>query len=188
MRWLVRDFGPAILIAPATSSSSVYRCIWFLGMRSMVITLLVQFHWEGENPLHFIALKELFPIVLACAVWGRRWTGTYIMCHSDNEAVVSQVNWLHARDHLASHLLRYLALFIAKFDFRLRAVHIAGKLNTGADHLSRGRAQSFLATHHLASPLPTQVPQELVDMFLHPQHDWTSPLCRQLCSSFWRKA
>lgn len=145
-------------------------------------------HWGGENPLHSIALKELFPIVLACAAWRCRWTGTYILCHSDNVAAVCQVNCLHAKYHLASHLLRCLALFMAKFDFHLRPFNIAGRLNAGADHLSRGRVQPFLATHQSASPFPTQVSQELVDMLLHPRHDWTSQSWRQLCSSFWRRA
>ena len=143
--------------------------------------------WSEGNPLHSIVLKELFPVVLACAGWGRRWTVTYIPCHSDNVAAVSQVNRLHARDHLASHLLRCLALFMAKFDFSLRAVHIAGRLNTGADYLSRGRVQPFVTIHSSASHFPTQVPQELVDMLLCPQHEWTSPSWRQLYSSFWRR-
>ena len=91
------------------------------------------FNGKGRIPfIPLLCMKELFPIVLACAVWGHQWTETYIMCHSDNEATVSQVNRLHARDHLAFHLLCCLGLFTAKFDFRLRAVHIAGKLNIGA--------------------------------------------------------
>lgn len=75
----------------------------------------------------------------------------------DNVAAVFQVNCLHATDPLASYLLHCLALFKAKFNFRLRAIHIAGTLNTGADHLSRGRVQPFLAVHQTASPFLTQV-------------------------------
>ena len=44
---------------------------------------------------------------------------TFILCHSDNSAVVSQINSLHARDPLACNILRCLALFQASFDFRV---------------------------------------------------------------------
>ena len=159
---------------------------WECGAYSLPVWL--QFSWPRVNPLHSIALKELYPIVLACAVWGHQWSGTYILCHSDNAAAVCHVNRLHARDPLASHVLRCLALFMAVFDFRLRAVHIAGRLNAGADQLSRHRARAFLESHPTALPLPTQVPQELTNLLLSPHDNWTSPLWRQLCGNFCRKA
>ena len=46
--------------------------------------------------------KELLPIVLALAVWGRLWRGHLVLCHCEYTAVVSQVNRLHARDPQAS--------------------------------------------------------------------------------------
>ena len=145
--------------------------------------------WQGLPHLESIALKELFPIILASALWGTEWRGRYILCHSDNQAVVSQVNHLHARDPLAAHLLRFLAFFQARFDFRMRAVHIQGVLNRGADDLSRNRAQRFLTNHPSVSPLPTQVTQPLLDILLfHRLQDWTSPQWRDLCSSFWQQA
>ena len=159
---------------------------WGCGAYSLPVWL--QFSWPKVNPLHSIALKELYPIVLACAVWGHQWSGTYILCHSDNAAAVCHVNRLHARDPLASHVLRCLALFMAVFDFRLQAVHIAGRLNAGADQLSRDRARAFLESHPTALPLPTQVPQELTNLLLSPHDNWTSPLWRQLCGNFCRKA
>ena len=80
----------------------------------------LQWQWTESSALHMhsIALKELFPITLACAVWGQEWSRSYVVCHSDNSAAVSQVNRLHARDPLAAHLLRCLAFFMAKHDFR----------------------------------------------------------------------
>ena len=148
----------------------------------------LQVSWPRVYPLHSIALQELFPIALACAVWGHQWSGTYIPCQSDKAAAVCHVNYLRAQDPLASHLLRCLALFTAVFDFRIRAVHIAWRLNTGADQLSRDRARAFLKSHLTALPLPTQVPQEPTNLLLSPHNNWTSPLWRQLCGNFWRKA
>ena len=152
-------------------------------------SLPLWFHlpWQGYPHLNSIALKELFPVVLACALWGNHWHGTYILCHSDNAAVVAQVNKLHARDPLAAHLLRCLAFFQALFNFRIRVVHIPGRLNTSADDLSRNRADQFLAAHPSAFPNPTQVPPWLLFLLLNHQVDWTSPQWRQLCSSFWRQ-
>ena len=43
---------------------------WGCGAFSLPAWL--QFAWPRENPLHSIALKELFPIVPACLVWGHQ--------------------------------------------------------------------------------------------------------------------
>ncbi len=39
-----------------------------------------------------IAWKELLPIVLACASWGRQWRGGVVTMHCDNTAAVAVVN------------------------------------------------------------------------------------------------
>ena len=75
----------------------------------------LQVPWSNQTPLTTIATKELLPIVLALAVWGRLWSGHLVLCHCDNTAVVSQVNHLHACDPQASHILCCLAF--------LRALH-----------------------------------------------------------------
>ena len=127
----------------------------------------MQLPWQGIPHLNSIALKELFPIVLACALWGASWQGYYyIICHSDNTAAVAQVTKLHARDPLADHLLCCLAFFQASFDFRIWAVHISEQLNTGTDDLSQDRAGHFLAAFPSASPHPTQVPPQMLDLLL----------------------
>ena len=144
------------------------------------------FPWLESIKLHSIALKELFPIVLACATWGSMWRGTYVLCHSDNVAAVAQVNRLHARDPLASHLLRCLAIFQFAFDFRIRATHIRGSLNIGADDLSRGRPSSFLIAHPSALPLSTQVDPRIVELLLNDNLDWTSNHWKQQFNSIWQ--
>lgn len=54
----------------------------------------------------------------ANSYWYRQWTDSHVMCHSDNSAVVAQVNRLQAQAPLAAHLLRCLAFFQAQADFR----------------------------------------------------------------------
>ena len=146
-----------------------------------------QIPWQGNLNAASIAIKELFPIVVACAIWGHLWHRQYILCHSDNTAAVAYVNKLYAKDPLATHLIRCLAYFQALFDFRIRAVHISGHLNVGADDLSRDRAAAFLRAHPSASPLSTQVSQEVLNLLLQKGPDWTSQEWKRLCSNFWKQ-
>jgi uncharacterized membrane protein len=41
--------------------------------------------WEDIE----ISAKELVPVVIAAAVWGKQWSGKHIRFHSDNMAVVA---------------------------------------------------------------------------------------------------
>ena len=146
-----------------------------------------QVPWSNQTPLTTIATKELLPIVLAVAVWGRLWRGHLVLCHCDNTAVVSQVNRLHARDPQASHMLRCLAFLQALHDCRIRAVHLAGAANTDADHLSRNRRDHFIQGRSQASAIPTQVPPELVAFISQQAPDWTSSHWRETFSAFWQR-
>ena len=124
-------------------------------------------HWfqiqcTSELTLQRIALKELLPITVAVAIWGDTYRGRVILCHCNNAAVVSQVNWLHSRDPQVSHMLRCLAYLQALHDCRLGAIHLPGSTNRGADYLSHNRVVSFLRIHTHASATPTQVPRALV--------------------------
>ena len=73
-------------------------------------------------------------MVLAAAVWGHQWEGSFVMCHSDNTTVVSQVNSLHSQDPVAGSMLCCLAYFQAHFDFQLRAVHIGRYVISNLGH------------------------------------------------------
>ena len=52
--------------------------------------------------------NEFLPILLACAVWGREWSGKLIHYHCDNMAVVEVINSRDSRDKELMHLLRCL--------------------------------------------------------------------------------
>ena len=143
--------------------------------------------WSSEWGLQTIALKELLPVVIAVAIWGDTYRGCVILCHCDNAAVVSQVNRLHARDPQASHMLRCLAYLQALYDCRLRAVHLAGSANTGADHLSHNRVASFHRLHPQASAAPSQVPPGLVGLITQQAPEWTSFRWRETFNAFWRQ-
>lgn len=155
---------------------------WGCGAHAMPSWL--QAAWPQPHCLPSIALKELIPVLLAAAIWGCSWSGSLVQLHTDNAAVVTQVNNLYSRDLRACNLLRVLAFFQALFDFRLRAVHIPGVLNAGADDLSRNRALAFLHRHPSASPCPSQVDPDLLLLLCQEEADWNSRHWRERFNGF----
>ena len=80
----------------------------------------------SEAALHLnIATKELFPIVMATAVWGHRWQNCIITSRSDNAAVVAVLNFRTCRDRQLMHLLRCLFFYEAYWQFKIWGRHIA---------------------------------------------------------------
>ena len=128
-----------------------------------------------------IATKELVPIVIAAAMWGRCWSGQVVCCRCDNSAVVAVLNRRTSRDSELMHLLRCLIFFEAKFSFRMVSAHIAGSQNTLADDLSRDNLSGFLQAVKGASVLSQSIPpQPLLDMLVNSKPDWTSPCWRKM--------
>ena len=99
-----------------------------------------QLAWEGTRcgVGVNIATKELIPIVMAVAMWGKFWNGQVVNCRCDNMAVVAVINSRTSRDPDLMHQLRCLAFFEAKFSFSVIASHIAGAKNSLADDFYQG--------------------------------------------------
>ena len=74
-----------------------------------------QLQWPNSWSTLHITVKELAPIVIACAVWGKRWQGKSIHCVCDNAAVVSIVTSGSSRDATVMHLMWCLFFFQAVF-------------------------------------------------------------------------
>lgn len=146
-----------------------------------------QFPWSGVWEDAHITVKELLPVVLACALWGRRARGGRIQCHTDNAAVVSIINRGKSKDELAMHLMRCLAFFAAHFVVLVRATHLPGRENGAADALSRNRLSQFRLQVPLAAPQPSHIPRELLDMLVYRRPDWTSPHWSRQFSSILKK-
>lgn len=145
-----------------------------------------QLEWRNTTcPAHQnIAIKEMIPIVVASAIWGRRWSGKVVCCRCDNSAVVAVLNHRSSRDGDLMHLLRCLTFFEAAFSMRLTAVHIAGADNVLADDLSRDKLSSFLqAVGNQAATKQSIPPQSLLDMVINQRPDWTSPSWRVMFRS-----
>ena len=84
-----------------------------------------------------IATKELIPVVMVGALWGKHWEGEIVNCRCDNKAVVAVLKSRTSKDSNLMHLLRCLAFLEARYTFRIVSTHLAGVGNTLADDLSR---------------------------------------------------
>ena len=125
-------------------------------------------------PQHHITVKELFPIVIAAAVWGHAWQRTHIQVRSDNSAVVAIINGGYSRDAEVMHLMRCLHFLAARHSCRISAEHIKGVLNEAADALSRDSLSTFQALQPAASRTPTPIPHQLLDLLIGNKPDWLS--------------
>ena len=139
----------------------------------------MQLQWPAGTEEWSIAYKELLPIVLACMVWGHRWTKHRIVVHCDNEAVVEVVAAGYSKEMNLMHLLRCLFLVTAVPELSLRSVHIPGIQNVAADAISRNNMLVFNTQVPGATPAPVDLPPEALDLLIGQRPDWTSPAwCR----------
>lgn len=134
--------------------------------------------WHQVN----IMAKELVPVVLACAMWGRKWSGQHVHLHIDNIAVVEVLKKGSSKEPSGTvmHLLRCLSFILAYFQFTYAAFHIPGILNTAADKISRNQPSS----------LPSQkstIPSDLWALTVQARPDWTSKEWRRLFMDFIHK-
>lgn len=122
-----------------------------------------------------IAVKELLPIIVATAIWGHLWRGKVVLCHCDNQAVVSTIQGGYCRDPSMAQMLRCLFFLEAKFDITLSSAHVPGVLNSCADSLLRNRLSSFFNLVPQAQTNPSTVPEDLVNR-LSVSERWTSDI------------
>ena len=113
--------------------------------------------WGKEAGGWSIAVKELYPIVVASQLWGRHWRGLRVVVRCDNASVVAALNKCYSNNRLMADLLRALTLYSLKYNFSLKAKHIPGKLNRNSDLLSRLQVDTFLREN----PLSDKVGQKI---------------------------
>ena len=142
--------------------AAIWRYQWF------------QTEWNAAWHTSNIACKELLPILLAAATWGKYWEDSTVLCLCDNAAVVAVINSGWCRDKPMMQLMRCLFFYAAHFHFTLSAQHTPGATNTLADALSRNNINRFRSLCPQASPHPTPVPQEALQLAHTNAPDWTS--------------
>ena len=112
----------------------------------MSLTLgYVQLQWPEQWEEMDISVKELIPVVLVAALWGRFWQGQHICFHSDNMAVASILHTRTAKSPQLMHQLRCFAFYCAYYHFHTSCVHVPGAMNMAADALSRNNLTLFLS-------------------------------------------
>ena len=145
---------PDLFISTDASGSKGYGAFysgeWFNGSWS-----------AAQQPLS-IAYKELFPIVIACYVWGNKWRCRRIQFCCDNQSVVAVITSGTSKDSHLMQLLRELFLCAASFNFTVTARHVPGKENTIADSLSRFNMQVFRQMAPQARLAPVTFPPSLL--------------------------
>ena len=119
-------------------------------------------HWfQGHFPGEFMkeqqsmALCELYPIVMACVLWGSQWSQKRILFHCDNMATVQIITKGRSKVPSIMKLMRRLTYHCAIHNFVILAQHIPGKQNLIADALSRFQMTTFRKLAPLADETPT---------------------------------
>ena len=146
-----------------------------------------QLQWPSVWFSIHITIKELLPIVVASAIWGKHWRGLTVKCVCDNAAVVAIINSGRSKDKLAIHLLRCLFFFAAEFNLFLFAQHLPGKYNVAADALSRNNVSLFFLQVPQAKKDPSTLPPELVQALVLQQPYWISDTWRSLSILFCKR-
>ena len=111
-----------------------------------------------------IEWQELFPIVVACAIWFPHFSGKRIQFWCDNESVVAIINSGHSKSPRIMDLVRFLVLISMKHNFFVRARHVPGVRNNIADALSRFQDARFRAAAPTADRIPCTIPPSLMTL------------------------
>ena len=112
-----------------------------------------------DNHSPSMALLELYPIVIACFLWGKQWNKKRILFHCDNMATVQILNKGRSKNNVISKLMRMLTWITAQCNFTVHAEHVPGKLNDIADAISRFQMKKFRSLAPDTDPHPTPCPQ-----------------------------
>ena len=124
-----------------------------------------------ENGLNITHL-ELWAIVIAVRVWGHKHTGKILRIKTDNEAVSQIVNTGRSRDSMLQKILRELVWWLAKFEFKIKTVHIFGRTNILPDLLSRW-AEGRQVHEEFEKLGGHKLKQKFVrPEFVHFKHEW----------------
>ena len=124
-----------------------------------------------------IQWKELYPIALACHLWGHQWCGKKLLFHCDNQAVVDIWASGTFRDPLIMHLVRSIFFIAATNHFTVLVSHIVGTNNSIADSLSRLQMSWFHQLAPAADASPTPIPESAETLGTSPRIPAVSGNC-----------
>ena len=137
-----------------------------------------QVQWGPASGALSIAEQELIPIILGCAAWGHNWRGHRVVCHCDNQVVVSCLRSRTSKHKGIMHLVCCLVFVEATLGIFWVPTYINTKANHLADDLSQNDLRSFLSKVPAADRTPTPISAQLLQLLLDPHADWTCPTWR----------
>jgi len=143
-----------------------------------------QLKWNEITEAFHIAVKELIPIIIATVIWGSEWKGSIVTAYCDNAAVVSVLNTRYSKEENLMQMVRTLFFIEARYQFKLKALHIPGKHNYLADYLSRNQMSTFHTMHPTANNIPSTVSPSILQWLLDPHLSWTSETWIQQFNTF----
>ena len=115
--------------------------------------------WTEAQRSWSIETQELYPIVVASQVWGKRWSSSRILIKCDNLSVVNCVNKRYYKVLIMGDLLRVFMYNSMRYNFLFRAEHVPGVDNKLADLLSRLLPQEFRRLATWTDPEPVPLPR-----------------------------
>ena len=118
--------------------------------------------WDQEALDLSISVLEMYPIALAFLMFSHNLKGRSIIIHIYNEALINVFQNKFSRDALILSMYRKVILTCLKYNIRIKAVHIPGKINIHADALSHLQISRFKDMAPWAESDPTSVPQHLL--------------------------
>ncbi|XP_034446701.1 uncharacterized protein LOC117764756 [Hippoglossus hippoglossus] len=134
--------------APSVGFGGFFQGQWFTS------------HCPPSFPRHNLssALFEIYPIAVACHIWGQHWERKRISALCDNQTVVNVINKGRSSCKIIMPFMRSITWSAIKHNFIITARHVPGHYNTLADSLSRFNFQTFRRICPEACSSPIQVP------------------------------
>ena len=166
MLWDLGGTLPEVLVFSDASGS--WGCGAYCGQNWFSL------RWPLELQNTSIQVKELVPVVIAAALYGKGWAGKVVKFMVDNSAVVDIIRAMYSREPHLMHLVRLLVFFAAAGGFWFTAEHISGVNNELADAISRDNELFFLSQVPQAQRSSSYIPPSLLAL-VAVDATWTSP-------------
>ena len=99
-----------------------------LGFAGVLHGVWFQGSWPAFWLDKHIAVRELFPIVLALKLWSSQLCGKRLLILCNNEAVVYVINDQTSRDSNFMSLIQTMTVLVMQHNVILRAKHVPSKL------------------------------------------------------------
>ena len=114
--------------------------------------------WYSKN----IAIKEMYPIMVAMYVFGGALSDKYIVMYTDNHSVMDIINKQSSKEPELMSMVRQLVLCCLLRNVKFTARHIAGVNNINADRLSRFQVNARDLVEMGLNLLPEVIPVPLM--------------------------